>query len=356
MPSLFARLFAYRPRENRDPAEDFFTEALAGVLNANDALRKEFAGWVMNPVPLKSVAPVETQKSIGGGNRCDLWLDARDEANEHHLIVLENKIGAPADLSQLGRYANCLATQIHAASRTLLFVSPHSRSGFRPSVDGPSVDFRECRWYQVYDWLTNWVQQERASAVSSTVLVQELLDLMEEWNMDMKLSAADLAVAATYQLSAKKRLVKILDEVYAVFNEWGVEVGKSGKSKWSHDYNGLVYSTPSFGETGIYLEFGFDFEREEETWSVTRLGLPSIYFAIRGEGVSQLDLRLPPGGWGPPPKSWNWSNAVKVKQLSTFEVGRGQIRDEYLHFFLDAFDEAKQAFEGRKNDLLAHQK
>ena len=275
MPSLFARLFAYRPHENRDPAEDFFTEALAGVLNANNALRKEFAGWLMNPVPLKSVGPVETQKAIGGGNRCDLWLDARDEANEHHLIVLENKIGAPADLSQLGRYANCLATQIHAASRTLLFVSPHSRSGFRLSVDGSSVDFRECRWYQVYDWLTNWVQQERASAVSSTVLVQELLDLMEEWNMDMKLSAADLAVAATYQLSAKKRLVKILDEVYAVFNEWGVEVGKSVGA------SGLT-TTTDWSTARHHLE------KPESTWS-----LASISSAKRKPGALPVWGYLP---------------------------------------------------------------
>lgn len=342
MPGFFARLFAYRPREGRDPAEDFFTEVLAGVLNANEALRKEFAQWLihpkMRPVPLTFVALIETQKAIGDEGRCDMWLDARDETNARHLVVLENKIGAREGDKQLQRYANDLEARSEAASRTLVYVTPHIRASDPPSEAESGVCFRERRWYEIYDWLTNWVQrQQRVSVGSSTVLAKELLELMEEWSLDMNLSVADLAIATTYKVGVQKRLVQILEEVREAS---GI---KGGGSKWSPDKHQLAYGSPWIGDQNVFLEFGFDFWREDSSWSVKGLGLPSAYFAIRGEGVTEQDLRLPPSGWEPPPKSWDWSSGAKVKQLNKLEVGGGQIRNSYLRFFMDALGEAKQA-------------
>lgn len=192
MSGILARLFKYRPEPGRSPAENFFTEALAGVLEASDDLSEAF---VQRIIDQRVQSPrVETQKSVQKVGQFDVWLEAQDESGQQHLIVIENKIGAPADPSQLARYADYLATQTHAASRTLLYVSLHSRSDFRNSVDQPSVEFRECRWFEIYDWLKDWIQNTDPESTRISVLAQELLDLMEEWNMDMNLSAADLVV------------------------------------------------------------------------------------------------------------------------------------------------------------------
>ena len=347
MPGIFARLFAYRPREGRDPAEDFFTEVLAGVLNANDGLRKEFAEWLihpkMRPVPLTLTfaAPIETQKVIGSEGRCDMWLDARDEKNARHLVVLENKIGAREGDKQLQRYANDLAARSEAASRTLVYVTPHSRASEPPTGTASGICFRECRWYEVYDWLTKWVQrQERVSAGSSTVLAKELLALMEDWSLDMNLSAADLTVATTYQVKARKRLYQLLNEVHEACK---TELLKSTKGRWSYDYGELIYSSPSIEGKGVHIEFGFDFGRKDEDWDVLRLGLPSAYFAIRGEGVEQQDWDALAEGWKSPPINWGWPEVDRVTQLGAFETGGSSLRNVYLGFFLDAMAEAKQA-------------
>lgn len=139
-------------------------------------------------------------------------------------------------------------------------------------------------------------------------------------------------------------MFQILDEVYAVHNAWEIESGKVGKRKWYHGYNELVYRSPSIGAKRIYFEFGFDFQREENHWSVSDLGFPSAYFGIHGEDVSQQDWSMLPDGWGAPPISWNWSSRNKVKQLSALTVGGSSLRNVYLGFFLDAFAEAQKAF------------
>ena len=284
---------------------------------------------------------VETQKSVDRFGQLDLWLEAQDESGQRHLLVVENKIGAPADPAQLARYASYLATQTHAASRTLLFVSPRSPSGFRPSTDDSLVKFRECRWYRVYDWLKEWVDVHGRQAPGSSVLAKELLTLMEEWNMDMKLSAADLAVATTYKLSAQKRLYQVLNEVHEACK---IELLKSAKGRWNYDYSELIYSSPTIGDKGVHIEFGFDFGRKDEDWDVSRLGLPSAYFAIRGEGVGQQYRSVLPDGWKSPPSTWGWPKGERVKQLSPFKTGGSSLRNVYLRFFLDALAEAHKAF------------
>ena len=69
MNSIFTRLFSYRPRLDRLPEEDFFTEAFVGVLKKSDPLKTELVRWLTG----KEVHEVEleTQKTLGSGGRVD---------------------------------------------------------------------------------------------------------------------------------------------------------------------------------------------------------------------------------------------------------------------------------------------
>ena len=349
MPGLFARLFTYRSRKDRSPYEDFFTEALAGVLNASEALRREFVERLFKVVEPKvkctvqSVALVDTQRMIDGSERLDMWLDAKDETGVHHLIVLENKIDAPEGHRQLTRYATHLAKRGDAASRTLVYITPHERTEFRPGGDGPAVGFGQWHWFQVYDWLQQWVgEHDQAAAGRTGALANELLTLMEDWNMDMNLSAADLATATTYKQTAQTRLIQILRQVRDACKT----KLKLDEGKWSYDTNTLEYSSPWIGDKSFYIQFGFDFGRDDEIWSVARLNLPSAYFAIRGEEVSQQDWSALSSDWGSTPDDWNWWADARVKRLDSIVAGGSSMRNDYLEFFMNALDEIENAIPG----------
>ena len=346
MPGLFSSLFTYRSRKDRSPQEDFFTEALAGVLNANDALRTVFVEWLFKRVEpkvhctLKSVALVDTQVTIDGGGRLDMWLDAKDDTNARHLIAIENKIDALEGRSQLSRYAAHLGTRTDAASRTLVYITPHERTSFRPAVDRHGVGFCQCRWFQVYDRFQSWVrEQDQPAAGRFGTLTTELLTLMEDWKMDMNLSAADLATATTYKSTAQGRLIQILREVRdACRTRLQFDEGN-----WSYDRDALVYSSPWIGGESFYIEYGFDFERDDQDWTVERISLPSAYFAIRGEEVNQQDWSALPSDWGSTPNDWNWWGEARVKRLNRIDTGGSSMRDNYLDFFVSALAEVGNA-------------
>ena len=71
MTSVFGQLFKYRPRENRLPQEDFFTESLAGVLQKTpDDVRTKFVEWLIGHNDYKveiTEADICTQKQVSGG-------------------------------------------------------------------------------------------------------------------------------------------------------------------------------------------------------------------------------------------------------------------------------------------------
>ena len=149
MLSLFDRLFRYRPSENRSPAEDFLTEALAGVLESSLPLRAGYVGFLMQHHGTVRDVHVVTQRG-SEGDRPDLILNVSDRSGCHHFIVLEHKIDAPEGDQQLERYARWLLKQRDASSRTLVYVTPQRSA---KSMDVPGIAFRTLRWFDVYCWL-----------------------------------------------------------------------------------------------------------------------------------------------------------------------------------------------------------
>ena len=338
MNSIFNEVFAYRPHANRSPKEDFFTQALAGILRADLSLRVAFVEWLTGQ-EVDSVH-IDTQKTVAGGDRLDVWFDARKHSGERHVIAMENKIAAREGHHQLERYEKHLRGDTAATTRTLVYATLHERSHFEPSCDQPVVIFRSKRWFEVAEWLRTWTTRNFAVSDSrGKVLVQEVLLLMEDWNMAMQLNADELAAATVYQRTVGPQLCQILDEIKGACDL----AGKSGNA-WSHNREELWYTSPWVDKKrNIYVEFGFDFSRDDADWNVAQLRLPSAYFAAMGE--KQGDNRLQHSilsDWESSPEDWG-DGYLRVKRMKSLQIHGNSLHGSYLDFFLTARDELWQA-------------
>ena len=338
MDSIFDRLFRYRPSSDRLPQEDFFTEALVGVLRASPALAEAFASWLIGE-ELDQVA-LQSQKTVGK-NRIDIWIDARNRRRGiRHAVAVENKIGAGEGEDQLLRYESQLKCDAGAHTRTLVYATLHERSGFKPGSDSPRVRSRQIHWFEVADWMRKSLANPNGEVDERCIVfLRELLLLMEHWNMTMNLNAGDLATATTYKRSVEDQLIQILDETYAACQLPGTR-----DNQWSYvprySRRVLCYSSPWIDDhQDIYVEFGFDFDRHDVDWNVDELRLPSAYFAVRGTTRPSLDSL---SSWGAPPDSWD-SDYLLVKQLPCLRVGGDSLHVEYLNFLQDARDELWRA-------------
>ena len=210
--SLFLRLFTYRPRVGRITKEDFFTEALAGVLQANDELHKGFVNWLIHPHKVDSVH-VATQKTLSSGDRIDIWIEALSDCRRNrHVIAIENKIDAAVVKDQLDRYKSQLQLETTANTRTLVCATRYERASVEPS---PVVAFKQICWNEVADWFKEWrLQQPEQHHEPGGTLVNELLSLMEDWKMEIHLTADDLSAATRHRTSVEGHLIQLLDEVW----------------------------------------------------------------------------------------------------------------------------------------------
>ena len=263
-----------------------------------------------------------------------MWLEARDDNDALHLVALENKLGAKEGPDQLCRYDRGLAGR-EAESRTLVYMTMREHKDFEPPSG--AVSFQNRHWFEVYTWLTESIGDRRDR---STLLVEELLSLMEAWGMndDMGLGALDLAVGVAYKTRVQDRLLEILYKARHACETDDL------RGSWGHPRESLTYWSPAVGGENVYYEFGFDFWREDEEWSVAKLQLPSAYFGIRGEDVENRDWSGLSEEWSSPPKHWgNWEAYAKVRQLLTLEAGGLSLDDGYLELFLSSLEQVRSA-------------
>ena len=327
MSSVFGRIFRYRPSAGRMPAEDFFTETLAAVLETSESLHLAFVKWLIGHDV--DSAYLETQKTVESGDRLDLWIDARNRrSGARHVIAMENKIAAGEGPDQLPRYERSLKRETTANTRTLVYATLHERTWFQGSLEGPPVAFRPIHWFKMADWMRGWIKLTNADDDKSTVVVRELLSLMEEWRMAINLNADLLATATIYHRSVGPQLVQILKETKEA-------CGLSGTkgNQWSHKGEELYYSSPWLDDQkDIYVEFGFDFDRDDADFSVPQLCLPSAYFAVMGTHRPELDYLK---DWEAAPETWG-DGYVRVKRLGCLRLQGTSLHGEYIGFFLNA--------------------
>ncbi len=154
----------------------------------------------------------------------------------------------------------------------------------------------------------------------------------------MTLNVDDLAAATSYHTSVYARLVQILEQT-----KGGCNLPQPIDGNWSWGGRTSLYltcSSPWFGEFGdepnsIYVEFGFDFERDDADWNVAHLRLPSAYFTFQCPDLLELHF---PEGWESPPAKWG-EEYRQVKHLASLQVNGETLHIEYLEFFQNARDE-----------------
>ena len=336
MTSVFSQLFKYRPRENRLPQEDFFTEALAGVLQKTPEVCTKFVEWLIShdgcEVEIKE-ADIDTQKSVHRGrlDRLDIYVDAGSVDGQRHVVGVENKISAKEGERQLERYLEYLGSENDAATRTLVYITRVSElNPFESKPD--NVTFKHLKWFQVYDWL-------KESAKSEHTFLCDLLELMEEWNMtsNLELSATDLAATIRYKKSAVPQFERVLDSVWEEvrINEY--------TGSWNYKNFPDYYSTPKLGDSNIYLSYGFDFDREDDDWDVKKLYIPSAYVVVRGNDDKPAFLKRLSDDWIDVPQYMEWENGLYVKQMhKKLLVSKDSFGEAYLDFFNTAIQDFKK--------------
>ena len=296
-------------------------------------MRTKFVEWLIGhddyKVEIKE-ADIYTQKQVSGG-RLDIYIDARSADGQRHVVGVENKISAKQGGRQLERYLECLGSENDAATRTLVYITLVSEPN--PFESKPNnVTFNHLKWFQVYDWL-------KESAKSEHTFLCDLLELMEEWSMtsNLELSATDLAATTRYKKSAKPQFYYVLDSVYE-------KVGiKKPTGQWNYTSNFLAYSTPWLGNSEIYLYFGFDFDREDNDWSVEKLCIPSAFVGVCGNDSNPAFLKRLSDCWTDVPQYMDWGDGLRVRQMcKKLLVSKDSFGEAYLDFFNTAIQDFKK--------------
>jgi hypothetical protein len=219
--SIYSSLFAYRPRPERRPLEDFLSQALADLLTRAPALNCiDFVSEVLfRGEPslsaewrdlIRSTDPVnlnwQTQIGVSHEGQRGI-LDIVLRVNGVEILVIENKVGAPVRISasagtdtpadgdsvqipvanrdQLQLYGNWLASKrkdkVWKGALVLLthFTKPPSDFSGRSSLYG--VTTRSiCPWRSVWAWVK---RQGNIVSVPATAAVAQNADSEEIWRV-----------------------------------------------------------------------------------------------------------------------------------------------------------------------------
>ena len=337
MADLFSRLFRYRPTHGRVPWEDWFTESFAAVLDHYPKLGAAYAGYLIGHDV--ETADIETQRTFDNA-RPDMWVDARDAEGGRHVVMVEHKMGAPAEAPQLGDYERRLQG-LRAKTRTLVHIAGSSAPpDFRVTSSG--VEFKCRKWFQIYRWLTRWTASARSGGEGAE-FVDEFLKFMEKWGMTIEISMNELVAATAYRTNqVEQRLKQILDSAW---EDCGMTdaLGETDGHRWPKTHVDHQRS-PRIVRHGVHVELGFDFWREDAEWDVSRLQMPSAWVGIWMPDANGSCTLACPSGWKEPPRTWDDGGIgrwVWGREIDELRMRGDSLSALYLEFFTGAFNALK---------------
>jgi len=151
MSSLFSRLYAQRPSEERNQLENFLTEAFAFALERDPAFR---ARWINSLNWQKATQKDECRVSTQA-----LYLEGQPDielSNEHFRILVECKVESQEGDKQLERYGKILSEslldsgkQVPKEHQMLVYLTRHYDPKAKPA--GYEGRFSPYRWHQVFE-------------------------------------------------------------------------------------------------------------------------------------------------------------------------------------------------------------
>ncbi len=145
--NLFTALRKYRPTADRDPIEDFVTEAFAWLLRRHTDLATTFLHDLSQrlqspPWAARSGPSWKTQVVFDGG-RLDMVAEFADVA-----VVFEHKVWSPLGENQLGRYREA-SEKLWPGGSALVLITASARQ-HEPGADVCLT------WADVYRTIERW--------------------------------------------------------------------------------------------------------------------------------------------------------------------------------------------------------
>lgn len=179
--ALFRQLL--RLHKGNIPLEDFFTEIVAYFLSENQEL---LFSWLNYSHVLELInyveADIATQKTYrhpisGDEKRPDIVIELSNSEN-HDLVFIESKVGSSEGYNQLSDYAEILDSLPGYRHKYLVYITrdfePKEESKVLKNIPAPTVEFRQFRWHQFYQFLITYTDSE---------LKQEIIAFMQEHRM-----------------------------------------------------------------------------------------------------------------------------------------------------------------------------
>ena len=343
MASIFDRIFWYRQSNGRTPSEDYFTELFSAVLEKCEALGTTIVGKLISLNDI-TTARIQTQKYFRSfRRRVDMYVTMRDGAGREHVMIIESKLDSVQAENQLADYIEILARHRDATTRTLIYVTRKSEKLDVPTLENqqPSVSFKHLRWSQVYDWIKECAETLDEHDAAWKELLNELLALMEDWNMGGEIGARLMRAALVFHnsLDSGGRLVQeIIDPAWEESDIQSVLGDTNGR--WSYYYRYSWQTSPSLTDFGnVRIGMGFHFYRRDDVWNVDDLELPSAAVTVIGEEAD--DFRRPSRKWQPGSVDGMDEGDLWVRQTRRPPRHGASLGEFYSAFFLGAFQELR---------------
>lgn len=317
MVSLYARLFRYRSRPDREPLEDFLSEALADLLgrmmigDVVDFLDYAFRESGSAPVTaglLGSVLEWRTQEIVPGG-----IMDIVLFANGKPRLVIENKTWSgfqdhstgEEEVNQLHTYGRWLMQQCPEGlpcGILLITGTTSSPSDFHGNGTYAVSARAQITWAGVGRWLSSRVEAAHDNVSTWSTLARDLVCFIKEKKLSSEIFVASDVSAADLMLPTMDRWKATFDTIW-----------QGGNQVWSNFLNprvaDLVFNTDAGmiwhwrysqipAATKTYVGLGIRFP-EQSNW-YRNLGLPSRphFIIIIGSDRGNLEcLGEIPTGW-----------------------------------------------------------
>lgn len=169
--SLLVSLRSYRRRQDRDPLEDFITEAFAWTLRTHPSLSEKFLDEIdsqseVSSEPVQDELKWETQVNLADGNIADMVRWGGDRA-----YVFEHKVGSKARAKQLHRYREA----VYADEVITVLITGSIWNYTAPTAEKVRPPDLRITWSDVYEMFDDW----RRSTEEATERVEDFLALLD---------------------------------------------------------------------------------------------------------------------------------------------------------------------------------
>lgn len=202
--ALFSRLLNLNT--GNIPLEDFFTELVAYLFSVNKeilyAWLKDLGLLDANANPESYVSTQREFKPLvshHSGSRPDILIELIGNQSRS-IIFIESKIGSQEGYRQLSNYAEILHGLSGYQQKYLLYITrdfdPKDEVAIFENIPDSTVQFKQFRWHQFHQFLQSHAE---------TMLVQEMITFMNEYNMahNNQFSSIDVIALANFTKSLK---------------------------------------------------------------------------------------------------------------------------------------------------------